>query len=137
MCVKVTYIYRVNYLKAVILLFMLSMNGVTAFAADTDEIIEFRGDRYVIHVDRMKPDSTMTLLDVLNTCPEFLSVNGKKIDLNYIFRVDNIALVMDATPPQSSVHSPFREGVGESHLSPRRHFRHTRHPRPCHRGWEN
>lgn len=35
MCVKVTYIYRVNYLKAVILLFMLSMNGVTAFAADT------------------------------------------------------------------------------------------------------
>ena len=83
-------------LKSCILLLALSMSGVTAHAANDDEIIEFQGDRYVIHVDRMHPDSEMTLLDVLNTCPEFLSINGKKIDLKYKLRVDNIDLVFDA-----------------------------------------
>jgi hypothetical protein len=38
----------------------------------------------------------MTLLDVLNTCPEFFSINGKKVDLDYKLRVDNIDLVFDA-----------------------------------------
>ena len=86
--------YR-NYLKGCILLFVLSMSIVTAHANDDDEIIEFQGDRYVIHVDKMNPDSEMTLLDVLNTCPEFMSINGKKIDQNYKLRIDNIDLVMD------------------------------------------
>ena len=40
-----------------ILLCVLCMNGLTAHAADNDEIIEFQGDRYVIHVDKMNPDS--------------------------------------------------------------------------------
>ena len=78
------------------LLLALCMSGVTAHAADDDEIIEFQGDRYVIHVDRMNPDSEMTLMDVLNTCPEFLSINGKKIDQDYKLRTDNIDLVVDA-----------------------------------------
>ena len=78
-----------------IILLVLSMIGMPADAADNDEIIEFQGDRYVIHVDKMNPDSEMTLLDVLNTCPEFLSLNGKKIDLNYKLRTDNIDLVVD------------------------------------------
>ena len=73
----------------------LCMSGVATYAAETDEIIEFQGDRYVIHVDRMSPDSEMTLMDVLNTCPEFLSLNGKKIDLNYKLRIDNIDLIID------------------------------------------
>ena len=72
------------------ILLALSMIGLTAHAADDDEIIEFQGDRYVIHVNKMNPDSEMTLLDVLNTCPEFLSINGKKIDQNYKLRTDNI-----------------------------------------------
>ena len=80
------------------ILLALSMIGLTAHAADDDEIIEFQGDRYVIHVNKMNPDSEMTLLDVLNTCPEFLSINGKKIDQNYKLRTDNIDLVVD---PQS------------------------------------
>jgi hypothetical protein len=63
---------------------------------DSDDIIEFLGDRYVIHVDKMHPDSEMTLLDVLHTCPEFLSENGKTIDLNYSLCVDDIDLIMDA-----------------------------------------
>ena len=65
------------------LLLALSMSGLTAYATADEEIIELWGDRYVIHVDRMiasphsdqrseNPDSEMTLLDVLNTCPEFL-----------------------------------------------------------------
>ena len=64
-------------------------------AADDDDIIEFQGDRYIIHVDQMHPDSEMTLLDVLHTCPEFLSLNGKTIDLDYTLRVDDIDLCMD------------------------------------------
>ena len=42
------------------ILFALSMIGLTAHAANDDEIIEFQGDRYVIHVDKMNPDSEMT-----------------------------------------------------------------------------
>jgi hypothetical protein len=71
------------------------MSALTAHAAADDDIIEFRGDRYVIHVDKMAPDSEMTLLDVLNTCPEFISLNGKTIDLNYSLRIDNIDVAVD------------------------------------------
>ena len=77
------------------LLFALSLGTLTAHAAEDRDIIEFQGDRYVIHVDRMKPDGEMTLLDVLHTCPEFLSLNGKDIDLNYGLRIDNIDIVVD------------------------------------------
>ena len=85
-----------SYIRACFLLLALSVSVVKSYAADDDEIIEFQGDRYVIHVDRMKPDSEMTLMDVLNTCPEFLSINGKKIDQDYKLRTDNIDLVVDA-----------------------------------------
>ena len=74
---------------------MLCMCTLSAHAADADEILEYRGDRYVIHVDKMHPDSEMTLLDVLNTCPEFLSVNGKSIDQDYNLRIDNIGIFVD------------------------------------------
>ena len=84
-----------EYIKGCILLCALCLGSMTAQAAQDDNIIEFQGDRYVIHVDRMKPDSEMTLLDVLNTCPEFLSVNGKDIDLNYGLRIDNVDIVVD------------------------------------------
>ena len=82
-------------LRVYFFLCVLCMCGLNAYAAD-DDIIEFLGDRYVIHVDKMNPDSEMTLLDVLNTCPEFLSIHGKKIDQIYTFRIDNIDLFVDA-----------------------------------------
>lgn len=85
-----------SYIRVCFLLLALSMSVVKSYAADDDEIIEFQGDRYVIHVDRLKPDSEMTLMDVLNTCPEFLSINGKTIDQDYKLRTDNIDLVVDA-----------------------------------------
>lgn len=84
-----------QYLRGCLLLFVLSVGGVVAHAQYDDDIIEYQGDRYVIHVDKMNPDSEMTLLDVLNTCPEFLSINGKKIDQNYRLRIDNIDFIID------------------------------------------
>ena len=82
-------------LKKCVVLCMLCMCTLSAHAADADEILEYRGDRYVIHVDKMYPDSEMTLLDVLNTCPEFLSINGKSIDQDYNLRIDNIGIFVD------------------------------------------
>ena len=81
-------------LKVCIFLCLLSTGFLKTYAAN-DDIIEFQGDRYVIHVDRMNPDSEMTLLDVLNTCPEFLSIHGKKIDQVYTLRTDNVDLTID------------------------------------------
>ena len=34
-----------------------------------DEIFEYFGDHYVIHVDTLDPDPEMTLMDVLHLCP--------------------------------------------------------------------
>ena len=42
-----------------------------------DEIIEHQGNKYIIHVEKLNPDSEMTLLDVLHICPEFFSTDGK------------------------------------------------------------
>ena len=64
-------------------------------AQEGQEIIEHRGDRYVINVYAMKPDKELTLMDVLQTCPELLSDNGKQLNADYEIRVDNVALVMD------------------------------------------
>ncbi len=84
-----------NYLRNSVFLCMISMGSLIVCAADDNDIIEYQGDRYVIHVDKMNPGNEMTLLDVLNTCPEFLSINGKKLDLNYSLRVDNIGIIVD------------------------------------------
>lgn len=83
------------YLRGILCLCAFCINALCAHAASDDDIIEYQGDRYVIHVDRMHPDSEMTLLDVLNTCPEFLSRNGKTIGLDYQLRIDNNVIVVD------------------------------------------
>lgn len=64
-------------------------------AQEEQEIIEHCGDRYVINVDAMKPDKEMTLMDVLQTCPELMSNNGKRLSADYELRVDNVVLMMD------------------------------------------
>lgn len=64
-------------------------------AQDGLKIIEHGGDRFVIHVDAMKPDKEMTLMDVLLTCPELMSNNGKRLSTDYELRMDNVVLVMD------------------------------------------
>ena len=83
------------FLRSCILVFVLCVSCKRVHAADNDEIMEFLGDQYVIHVDRMQPDGEMTLMDVLNTCPEFLSINGKTIDQDYILCIDNMVAAVD------------------------------------------
>ena len=38
-----------------------------------DEIIEHEGNKYIINVEKLNPDSEMTLMDVLHMCPELIS----------------------------------------------------------------
>lgn len=68
---------------------------VNIFAAEEQEIIEHGSDRYVINVEAMKPDKEMTLMDVLLTCPELISDNGKRLNSDYEIRIDNVVLTMD------------------------------------------
>ena len=60
-----------NFIGRCILMCMLCMSGLTGYAADNDDIIEFQGDRYVIHVDKMKqsipylvPKASLLLQDI-------------------------------------------------------------------------
>ena len=63
-----------------------------------DEIIEHQGNKYIIHVEQLNPDSEMTLLDVLHICPEFFSTDGKDITTDYLLSVDDIMLGVDYKP---------------------------------------
>ena len=44
-----------------------------------EEIIEYEGNKYTIHVEQLNPDTEMTLLDVLHICPELMSNDGKTL----------------------------------------------------------
>lgn len=74
---------------------MLASIGSIIYAQEEQTIIEHRGDRYVINVSALKPDKEMTLMDVLQTCPELMSDNGKRLNSDYELRMDNVVLVMD------------------------------------------
>lgn len=74
-----------------------------------DEIIEHQGNKYIIHVEKLDPDSEMTLLDVLHLCPEFFSTDGKDITADYLLSVDDIVLSVD--------YKPLLEGIKACELS--------------------
>ena len=74
-----------------------------------DEIIEHQGNKYIIHVEQLNPDSEMTLLDVLHICPEFFSSDGKDITTDYLLSVDDIMLSVD--------YKPLLEGIKACELS--------------------
>ena len=78
-------------------------------ARGQEEIIEHEGNKYIIHVERLNPDKEMTLLDVLNICPELMSNDGKKLTANYLLSVDDIFLNVD--------YEPLLEGIKASDLS--------------------
>ena len=63
-----------------------------------DEIIEHEGNKYIIHVELLNPDSEMTLMDVLHMCPELMSNDGKNITAAYLLSVDDIMLSIDYEP---------------------------------------
>ena len=74
-----------------------------------DEVIEHQGNKYIIHVEQLNPDSEMTLLDVLHICPEFFSTDGKDITADYLLSVDDIVLSVD--------YKPLLEGIKACELS--------------------
>ena len=78
-----------------------------------DEIIEHQGNKYIIHVEKLDPDSEMTLLDVLHICPEFFSTDGKDITTDYLLSVDDIMLGVD--------YKPLLEGIRGHRLQLRCH----------------
>ena len=67
-------------------------------ARGQDKIIEHEGNKYIIHVERLNPDSEMTLLDVLHICPELMSSDGKTLSDDYLLSVDDIVLSNDYEP---------------------------------------
>ena len=70
-----------------------------------DEIIEHQGNKHIIHVEQLNPDSEMTLLDVLHICPD----DGKDITTDYLLSVDDIMLGVD--------YKPLLEGIKACDLS--------------------
>ena len=56
------------------------------------EIVEHQGNHYTIHADALEPDAEMTLLDVLQICPEFMTIDGKSITADYVLTIDDISV---------------------------------------------
>ena len=54
------------------------------------EIVEHQGNHYTIHADALEPDAEMTLLDVLQICPEFITTDGKSITADYVLTIDDL-----------------------------------------------
>ena len=71
--------------------------------------IEYEGNKYIIHVERLNPDAEMTLLDVLYICPELMSSDGKSLTADYLLSVDDIVLSVD--------YEPLLEGIKACDLS--------------------
>ena len=82
-------------MKGLLIMMLCLLICCNISAADKQEIIEYRGDHYIIHVDAMEPDKEMTLMDVLQTCPEPLSSNGKRITELYEIRFDDVPISTD------------------------------------------
>ena len=70
-----------------ILTWMVGTGGLCA-----QEIVEHQGNHYTIHADALEPDAEMTLLDVLQICPEFMTIDGKSITADYVLTIDDISV---------------------------------------------
>lgn len=66
--------------------------------AQAEPIIEFEGNKYIIHVERLNPDRELTLLDVLHICPELMSSDARSLTADYLLSVDDIMLGVDYVP---------------------------------------
>ena len=92
----------INRLKNLILSTLLSC-CLTPVQALEEDVIEHLGNKYVIHVDQLKPDTEMTLLDVLHICPELMSYDGRSLTADYLLSVDDIMLSVDYEPLLESI----------------------------------
>ena len=70
-----------------ILTWMVGTGGLCA-----QEIVEHQGNHYTIHADALEPDAEMTLLDMLQICPEFMTIDGKSITADYVLTIDDISV---------------------------------------------
>lgn len=59
------------------------------------ELIEHYGDHYVINVEALSPDSEMTLIDVLQLCPELTFGKDLLMNSNFVLLVEDIDLLLD------------------------------------------
>ena len=82
---------------ALLLTAILACSAGKAYAQE-EEIIEHQGNKYIINIEKLDPDSEMSLLDVLHTCPELISSNGKTITAEYELSVDDMILTVDCEP---------------------------------------
>ena len=81
-----------------------------SFAARGQEgAVVYEGNKCIIHVERLNPDSEMTLLDVLHICPELMSNDGKSLASDYQLSVDDVVLSID--------YEPLLEGIKACELS--------------------
>lgn len=92
----------INRLKNLFLSTLLSC-CLTPVQAQEEDVIEHLGNKYVIHVDQLKPDTEMTLLDVLHICPELMASDGKTLTADYLLSVDDIMLSVDYEPLLESI----------------------------------
>ena len=90
--------YNMTLHRFYILLLTIFLVCSTSKICAQDEVIEHQGNKYIIHVEQLNPDTEMTLLDVLHICPEFFSTDGKGITANYLLSVDDIVLSVDYRP---------------------------------------
>ena len=74
-------------LLCVMLIWMVGRGGLCA-----QEIVEHQGNHYIIHAEALEPDAEMTLLDVLQICPEFMTTDGKGITADYVLTIDDISV---------------------------------------------
>ena len=75
-------------------LFMLVCPNVHVDAQEP--FMEHLGDRYIIHVDQIEPDSEMTLSDLLLMCPQMLSTDGKSIMETYALYIEGVSVMTDS-----------------------------------------
>ena len=95
--------------KLQILLTFTFMVCFSLTAKAQEEIIEYEGNKYIIHVEQLNPDTEMTLLDVLHICPELMSSDGKTLTADYLLSVDDIMLSVN--------YEPLLEGIKACDLS--------------------
>ena len=63
------------------LLFSITLGGALAVGSTMSHaaVIEHQGDRYIIHVAEMELNGEESLLDVLQLCPDFMTLDGNNL----------------------------------------------------------
>lgn len=77
-------------------LFLCMLVCLNVYVDAQEPFMEHLGDRFIIHVDQIEPDSEMTLLDLLFMCPQMLSTDGKSIVETYALSIEGVSVLVDS-----------------------------------------